>query len=57
MVNRIETVYLRGLNKGLNLRFFICSQDQQETPEEGQRAYWPKCSEYNDKDEVNCLNI
>ena len=33
------------------------SQVQHETPEEGQRTYWPKCCEYNNRDEVNSPNI
>ena len=28
-----------------------------ETPEEGQRTYWPKRYEYNNKDELNNPNI
>ena len=31
--------------------------DWHETPEEGQRTYQLKCCDYNNKDEVNSLNI
>ena len=53
MVNRIETVYSCGSNKGFSSSFCV----QHETPEEGQRTYWPKHCDYNNKDEVNSQNI
>ena len=53
MVNRITTVYPCGLNKGFNLRFCVDFQVQHETL----RIYQQKCCEYNNKNEVNSLNI
>ena len=52
MVNRIRTIYSRGLNEGFSLN----SKVQYETPEEGWRMYQLKCV-YNNKDEDNILNI
>ena len=57
MVNRIGTVYPCGLNKGFGLRFCVGSWVWDDTPEESQRAYRPKCCEYNNADEDNSLNI
>ena len=44
------------LNKGFNSKFYIGSQVWQETSEEGQKMHWPKCCEYNNKDEDNNPN-
>ena len=52
MVNRIRTSDLCGLNKGCGLKFCVGSRVQQN-PEESWRRYWPKCCEYNHKDEDN----
>ena len=38
--------------KGRGSKFCVGSWVWQETPEEGQRTYWPK-REYNNKDEDN----
>ena len=57
MVNKIETVYLRGSNKGFSLRFCMDFRIQHRTLEEGRKTYQPKLCEYNNKDEVNSLNI
>ena len=47
MVNRIGTVYPCGSNKGV----------QFESVQVDGRRYWPKLCDYNNKDEVNSLNI
>ena len=57
MVNRNETVYPRGSNKGFSSSFYVDSWVRSETPEEGRRTYQVKCCEYNNKDEVNSSNI
>ena len=43
MVNGIRASILNGLNKGHALKLRVGSRVQQETPEEGQETYWPKC--------------
>ena len=53
MINKIGTIYPCGLNKG----FCIDSWVRHEAPEEGRRTCRPKRLEYNNEDEVNCLNI
>ncbi len=55
MVNRIESVYLRGSNK--MVQFEILCGCPSLTPEEGRRAYRPKHCDDSNKDEVNSLNI
>ena len=57
MVNRIETFYPCGSNKGFSLRFCVDSRVRHETPEEGRTTYRPKRWDYNNKDEVNSPNI
>ena len=57
MVNRIGAVNPSGLNVGFSSRFCVGSQVQHETPEEGQRIYWLKHCQCNNKDEINLLNI
>ena len=57
MVNRIGTIYPCGLNKGFSSRYWVGFRVWHEMPEEGQRMYQPKHCEYNNKDEVNSLNI
>ena len=43
----------RGLNKRRVSNFRVGVWVQQETPKEGRRTYWPKCCEYNNKDDNN----
>ena len=57
MVNRTEIVYPCGSDKEFNLRFCVDFRVQYETLEEGQRAYWLKHIDYNNKHEVSSLNI
>ena len=57
MVNRIGTVNSCGSNKGFSSRFYVDYQVWHETPEEGQRTYWPKHCDYNNKDEISSPNI
>ena len=57
MVNRIGTVYPCDSNEGFSLRFCVDSRVKHETPEEGRKMYWLKYHDYNNKDEVNSLNI
>ena len=52
MVNGIRARDLRGLNKRRGSKFRVDSGVRQETPKEGQRAYWPK-REYSNEDEDN----
>ena len=52
MANRIGKGDPRGFNKGHNLKFRVGSRVQQ-TPEEGQRTYQPKCCGNNNKDQDN----
>ena len=52
MVNGIWASDPHWLNKGCGSKFHVGSWVQQETPEEGQRKYQPKC-EYSNKDEDN----
>ena len=49
---RIGTVYPFGSNKGFSSIFCVKSRVWYEAPEEGQRIYWPKSYEYNNKDEM-----
>ena len=56
-VNRIETVYPCGLNKGFSSRFCVGSQVRHETPEENCGTYQLKHCEYNNKDGVNSSNV
>ena len=57
MVNEIETIYFRGLNKGFGLKSRVDSRVRQEAPEEGRRMHRPKRCEYNNKDNSrNFLN-
>ena len=51
MANGIRKGDPRGFNKGCSLKFREGSRVRQ-TPEEGQRTYWPKCGN-NKKDEDN----
>ena len=53
MVNGIRASDSPGFNKGHGLKFCEGSRVRQETGEEGQRTYRPKCCEYNKKDEDN----
>ena len=53
MINEIRTIYLRGLNKGFDLRFCVDSQVRHETPEEGRRIHLLKRSEYDNRIEDN----
>ena len=46
MVNGIRTIYPRGLNKRLGLKFRVGSRVLHETPEEGRRTYRLKRCEY-----------
>ena len=55
MANGIRTGDLHGFNKGCSSKFHAGSRVQQ-TPEEGQRTYRPKCCG-NNKDEDNCPKI
>ena len=52
MANEIRTGDPRGFNKGRSLKFHEGSRVRQ-TPEEGQRTYWPKRCGNNNKDEDN----
>ena len=52
MANRIRTGDPHGINKG---RSFVKVPRVQQTPEEGQRTYWPKCCGNDNKDEDNSL--
>ena len=54
MVNRNGRVYPCGSNEGFSLKFYVGYLIQHE---EGRRTYQPKRCEYNNKDEVNSLNI
>ena len=57
MINRIETFYPCGSNKGFSSRFSVDSRVLHETHEDGRRIYRSKhCENYN-KDEVNSPNI
>ena len=53
MANGIRTGDLRGFNKRCSLKFHVGYQVRQ-TPEEGRRAYQPKCCGNKKKDEDNC---
>ena len=57
MINRIGTVYPCGSNKGFSSKFCVDSQVWHERPEEGRRTSQSKHCDYNNKDEVNSLNI
>ena len=57
MVNKIGTVYLCSSNKGFSLRFCVDSWVRHETPEEGWMTYHPKHCDYDNKEEINSLNI
>ena len=57
MVNRIETVYPSGPNKGFSSRFCVRSQVRHETSEESRRTYRSKRCEYNNKNKVNSPDI
>ncbi len=54
MANGIRTGDPRGFNKGRSSKFREGSRVRQ-TPEEGQRTYWPKRCGNNNKDEDNSL--
>ena len=54
MANEIRKGDPRGFNKRRSSKFCVGSQVQQ-TSEEGQRTYWPKCCGNNNKDEDNSL--
>ena len=48
MVNSLQTVQFK----------ILCRlKAKHEKPEEGCRTYYPKCCDYNNKDEVNSPNI
>ena len=49
-INKIETIYSYGLNKGFSLRLCVDSWIRHKTPEEGQMTYRPK-REHNNEDE------
>ena len=57
MVNKIGTVYTSRSNKGFSSRFCVDTRVRHGTPEEGRRTYWSKRCDYNNKHEINCLNI
>ena len=57
MINRIRTLYHKGLNKGFGSNFCVGNQVWFETPEEGWRMHQPKHYEYNNEDEDNSPNI
>ena len=57
MVKRIGTVYPGSLNKGFSWTFCVDSRIRHETLKEGRRTYRPKPGDYNNKDEVNNLDI
>ena len=57
MVHRTGTVYPCGSNVGFGLRFCAGSLVWHETLEEGQGTCRLKQCDYNNKDEVNSLNI
>ena len=48
MANGIRTGDPRGFNKGRSSKYRV-----RQTPEEGQRTYWPKRCGNNNKDEDN----
>ena len=50
MFNRIRTSDPSGLDKGRCSKFRVGSPVRQETPEDSQRTYRPKRSEYTDED-------
>ena len=50
-------IYPSHSNKGFSLRFYVDSWVWHEILEESRRIYWPKHSEYNNKDELNSMNI
>ena len=52
MANGIRIGNSHGFNKGCSSKFRVGFQVRQ-TPEEGQRTYWPKCCGNNIKDEDN----
>ena len=54
MANGIRTGDPHGFNKGCSSKFCEDSRVRQ-TPEEGQRTYWPKRCRNNNKDEDNSL--
>ena len=54
MANGIRTGDPHGFNKGHSSKFREGSRVRQ-TPEEGQRIYWPKHCGNNNKDEDNSL--
>ena len=56
IINGLRTIYPCGLDKGFSLKFCVGSRVQHEPPEQGQKAYKPKC-EYNNEDEDNSPNI
>ena len=55
MTNRIRTDHPRGFNKGRSSKAREGSRVQ-ETPEVGRKAYRPKRSGHNNKDEDNSSN-
>ena len=55
LVKRIRKIYPWGLNKGLSFEV-LCRLSSLIIPGEGQRMQWPKCFEYQNKDEDNSLN-
>ena len=57
MVNGIRKIYLYGLREGFSSKFCVGSWFRHDTPEESQRVYRPKLSEYNNEDENNTPNI
>ena len=51
------TLYLNLRCRLFSSKFCVDSRFRQKTPKESQRTYRPKCSDYNNKDEVNSPNI
>ena len=56
MVNRIQTIYPRGLNKGFCLKFCEGFQVWPEMPEKDWKMHQPKHCEFYDEDEDNSSN-
>ena len=57
MFNRFRIVYPCGSNKGFSLKFFVYTQVQTETPEEGRRTHLLKYGKYKNKDKLKNPNI